>query len=344
MKTIPPAAGSASPPPRPEVRTAVERRRTVQMLMAAAASAALWGCGGGGGSDDAAAPPTAPTTPAPSPVAPPPASGGNPAPTVGRQVPAPVIGVTVDDISNLSAITTALSKLSRMPTTRIVFDEHQPASSYRAATEAIHQVSYVMGEILDSQYMDTETVQGYLKRAENYYATLGDVVDIWEIGNEINGEWLGKNEDVVAKMTGAYDLAKSQGRATALTLYYNEGCWEKRSNEMFTWTAANVPARMRQGLDYVWLSYYEEDCNGLKPDWDAVFTRLSAMFPDARLGFGEVGTTQSDKAEYLRRYYALKPPVANYVGGYFWWYFKQDMVPYTQPLWSVFNAVIGEQR
>lgn len=257
-------------------------------------------------------------------------------------MPLPLYGVTVDDVSGLPSITEALSKLSRTPTTRIVFDEFQPASSYRQAAVAIHQVSYVMGEILDSQYMNTVSVQGYLDRTSEYLSTLGDMVDIWEIGNEINGEWLGKNVDVVAKMSGAYDLAKSQGRTAALTLYYNQDCWSNPSNEMFTWAQSNIPDRMKLGLDYVLVSYYEEDCNNLKPDWNAVFAKLSAMFPNSKLGFGEVGTSNAlTKAAYLQRYYALKPPVANYVGGYFWWYFREDMVPYTQPLWSTLNDAIA---
>ena len=260
----------------------------------------------------------------------------------GRTVPTPIYGVTVDDISGLSDITQSLSRLSRTPTTRIVFDEYVPASYYRKAAVEINKVSYVMGEILDSFYMNTVNVQGYKDRTNEYLSTLGDVVDIWEIGNEINGEWLGNNTDVVAKMTGAYDIVKGQGRTTALTLYYNKDCWSKSSNEMFTWTEANVPARMRQGLDYVLISYYEEDCNNLKPDWNAVFTRLATLFPSAKLGFGEVGTSKADKkAAYLQSYYALKPPVANYVGGYFWWYFRQDMVPYTQPLWNTLNNAIA---
>ena len=254
----------------------------------------------------------------------------------------PLYGVTVDDVDDLPAITESLSRLSRMPTTRIVFDEYQPASDYRKAAVAINKVSYVMGEILDSQYLTTVNVQGYLDRTREYLAALGDVVDIWEIANEINGEWLGNNADVVAKMSGAYDIAKGQGRTTALTLYYNQDCWSKRSNEMFTWAQANIPERMKQGLDYVLVSYYEEDCNNLKPDWNAVFQRLSTMFPQARLGFGEVGTSKAaDKAAYLQRYYALKPPVPNYVGGYFWWYFKQDMVPSTKPLWTTLNQAMA---
>ena len=346
------------------------RLAVVRALMAAAAASALGACGGGSDSSAASTPvatspspatsgtesatpapsPTPTPSPSPSPAATPVASP-TPAPTssaiapttgAGRAVPLPLYGVTVDDISGLSSITEALSRLSRTPTTRIVFDEYQAASSYRAATVAINKVSYVMGEILDSQYLTTVNVQGYLDRTNEYLSTLGDVVDIWEIGNEINGEWLGTNSDVVAKMTGAYDIVKGQGRTTALTLYYNQDCWSKKSNEMFTWAAANIPQRMKQGLDYVLVSYYEEDCNNLKPDWNAVFTQLSAMFPNSRLGFGEVGTSSaSQKAAYLQRYYALKPPVANYVGGYFWWYFREDMVPYTKALWSTLNEAIA---
>lgn len=253
----------------------------------------------------------------------------------------PVYGVTVDDISNLPAITTALSKLPKKMTTRIVYDEWQPASDYRNATVAINRVSNVMGEILDSSAMDQYSVSQYLDRTKEYLGTLGDVVNIWEIGNEINGEWLGNNADVVAKMTGAYDIAKAQGKTTALTLYYNKDCWSNPNNEMFKWTAANVPARMRQGLDYVLVSYYEEDCNGLKPDWQTVFQQLSAMFPYSKVGFGETGTTTTDKATYLTRYYTMQISVPNYIGGYFWWYGKEDLMPYTKPLWTTLYKAIG---
>ena len=260
----------------------------------------------------------------------------------GRAVPSPIYGVTVDDISGLNEITKSLSKLSKMPTTRIVFDENVAPSYYRDATVAINKVSYVMGEILDSYYVKTLTVPGYLDRTSQYLNALGDVVDIWEVGNEINGEWLGNNADVVAKMSGSYDMVKSQNKTAALTLYYNQDCWSKPSNEMFAWANANVPSRMKQGLDYVFISYYEADCNGLKPNWPAVFQKLATMFPNSKIGFGEVGTsTRAQKADYLTRYYTMKINVPKYVGGHFWWYFRQDMVPSTKPLLSTLNSAIS---
>ena len=260
----------------------------------------------------------------------------------GRAIPSPIYGVTVDDISGLNEITKSLSKLSKMPTTRIVFDENVAPNYYREATVAINKVSYVMGEILDSYYVKTLTVPGYLDRTSQYLNALGDVVDIWEVGNEINGEWLGKNADVVAKMSGAYDMVKSQNKTAALTLYYNEDCWSRPANEMFTWSNANVPSRMKQGLDYVFISYYEADCNGLKPNWPVVFQKLATMFPNSKIGFGEVGTAaRSQKADYLTRYYTMKINVPKYVGGHFWWYFRQDMVPSTKPLLSTLNSAIS---
>lgn len=256
-------------------------------------------------------------------------------------IPSPMVGVTIDNIGNLSAILTSLKSISIVPTTRIVFDEFMPATYYKDATTKIRDASYVMGELLDSYYVRQYSVQSYLDRTKEYVNALGDSVDIWEIGNEINGEWLGTTPDVVAKMTGAYDIVKSQGKTAELTLYYNKDCWSNPSNEMFTWAQKNVPDRMKQGLDYVLVSFYEDDCNGIKPDWPQVFNQLQSMFPNAKLGFGEVGTIdKTKKAEYITRYYTKQISNPNYVGGYFWWYFYQDMVPNTQPLLETLNQAV----
>jgi hypothetical protein len=65
------------------------------------------------------------------------------------------------------------------------------------------------------------------------------------------------------------------------------------------------------------------------------------MFPNSKIGFGECGTTTANKAAYISRYYKMNITTPNYVGGYFWWYFKQDCVPYTNSLWTTFNNAIA---
>jgi hypothetical protein len=143
-------------------------------------------------------------------------------------------------------------------------------------------------------------------------------------------------------MKAAYDIVKLGGGRTALTLYYNPQCWEKPSHEMFRWATQNIPDRLKQGLDYVWVSYYEEDCNNYQPNWQDVMSRVSRLFPNSKVGIGECGTRQADKkAELVKRYYTLKLNLPSFVGGYFWWYFKQDMVPKTQPPWNTLNTAIS---
>lgn len=255
---------------------------------------------------------------------------------VRRDIPNPLYGVTVDSVDNLQEIVTSLQSLARKPTARIVFDEVPPAQ-YVTPVSKIHEVSYVMGELLDSYYFKKYSVAEYSERTRQYLDALGSNVDIWEVGNEINGAWLGDTPTVVAKMTTAYDLVKERNGRTALTLYHDQS-----SEGMLAWANEHVPQRMKQGLDYVLVSFYEDDQGGIKPDWPMVFGRLAKMFPNSKIGFGEVGTKHYGlKESYIDRYYTMQVPEPNFVGGYFWWYFKQDMVPNTKPLWRELNNVLA---
>lgn len=257
--------------------------------------------------------------------------------TPQRDIPTPLYGVTIDDTSRLHAIVDSLKSLSQKPTTRIVFDEWVAARDYVESVNEIHDVSYVMGEVLDSYYVKDYSVKQYLKRTEEYMDTLGSKVDIWEIGNEINGNWLGKTSDVVAKMTGSYDLVEARGGKTALTFFHYLS-----TKKMLNWAEKNVPKRMKQGVDYVFVSYY--DYRKDKLNWNKIFKRFGVMFPNAKLGFGEVGTEKHAlKKSRLKHYYTMKIDHPNYVGGYFWWYGKQDMVPKYKPLWKTLNNVIANK-
>jgi hypothetical protein len=253
-----------------------------------------------------------------------------------------IYGLTIDDVSRLNDITVSLEKLPVKPTTRIVFDENVPAKEYLASAAAISEVSYVMGEVLDSYYMKDYSVSAYSTRVQDYLNTLDDIVDIWEIGNEINGDWLGPPDAVVTKLNNAYEQVHSRGKNTAITLYYNKNCVDDRKFEMFNWVNTYMPKALRDELDYVFVSYYEDDCEDLQPNWQAVFDSLHVLFPNSKLGIGECGTKFKNlKEDYMKRYYSMKVTTPNFVGGYFWWYFRQDCVPYTKPLWGVFNKLLG---
>jgi hypothetical protein len=198
-----------------------------------------------------------------------------------------------------------------------------------------------MGEILDSYYMKEYSVKQYIERTEEYLNAFRENVDIWETGNEANGEWLGSTDSVIEKIYGSYKIIKQNNKPAALTLYYNYNCLDSPKNEMFRWVNENLPEEMKAGLDYVFISYYEDDCNGYQPEWQQVFDSLHVLFPNSKLGIGECGTEkQNKKSEYINRYYSMRITTPNYIGGYFWWYYREDCVPKSKPLWEVIENAI----
>lgn len=249
-------------------------------------------------------------------------------------------GVTLDRLKSMDQVVDALHSFAVTPITRVVFDPGVKAKDYRSALEQIRGVSFVLGELMDSFDFKNISTADYLKRVKEYVATLGDVVDIWEFGNEVNGEWLGPADEVMAKITEAFQYLHGQGCKTALTLYYNAPCIDKAEHEMFRWLET-LPLGVKMGVDYALISYYEQDCNNVRPDWPVVFQRLGVVFPTAKLGFGEVGTVKASlKESYLRTYYTLKINHPRYIGGGYWWYFFKDMVPKSRPLWTTLNNVM----
>ncbi len=251
-------------------------------------------------------------------------------------------GVTIDDITSMTQIVRSLSHLPRRPWVRIVFDPGIGPAGYRDAVDRIAAVGDVLAEPVDSSAVAGYTPAGYRQRFGRYVAAFAGEVAAWDVGNEVNGDWLGPAALVRRDIAGAYQVVRDAGGRTALTLSYEPGC----GTDMFAWASANVSAAMRNGLDYLLVSYYADDCGGYQPgdsEWTRVFARLHRMFPRARLGFGEVGTHQGDtaatKLATLNRYYRLRIGVPGYIGGCFWWYYAEDMLPYQHnPLWDALAA------
>jgi hypothetical protein len=118
---------------------------------------------------------------------------------------------------------------------------------------------------------------------------------------------------VSAKLTEAYRQVTAWHGRTALTLYDNTGCGDGASElSPLAFSRRYVPTAVRDGLDYVFLSYYEDGCNDIRPSaatWTAYFRDLHALYPHAL------------------------------VGGYFWWYYVEDCLPYAaKPLWRALRA------
>lgn len=245
-----------------------------------------------------------------------------------------------------------LAQLPKKPTVRVVFDKNANPASYIPALQQLRSVAYIMGQVLDSSHLKDFNTTTYRARAVNYYDTLGGLVDVWEVGNEINGDWTGYPNGadgpnpsqsaadrlaVGAKIAAAFDEAKARGLKTAVTFYKehpgpdSQGNGELPPYELFRWVAENLPDRVRTGIDYAFLSYYD---NPALYDWTSYFTRMASTFPNAKVGFGEIGGwgtgstqagTHSGSLQAIHDFYGLiEPTVPSFVGGYFYWYYCSD--------------------
>ncbi|NPT39787.1 hypothetical protein GNZ12_00295 [Paraburkholderia sp. 1N] len=278
---------------------------------------------------------------------------------------APVYGVTLDDLTKLDAIVTSLSNLPYRPTVRVVFDPGTSAADYYAPLLRLHAVANVMGEVMDSYYFPTD-LSTYTARTQELVSTLKNTVDVWEIANEINGEWLRNNPDgtntvvnseetqIGQMVAAANSIVKAAGGKTAVTLYYNDdskgnNCWEKPQDYWKTWPTSFLPAAVRQATDYALFSYYPyQDCPGLSPSWSADFTALETIFPNAKVGFGEIGTSDTSapasvQQNLIKTYYPMVDSMADpkFIGGFFWWYYAEEMIPYsTSTYWQLLRQTI----
>ncbi len=178
-------------------------------------------------------------------------------------------------------------------------------------------LAFVMAELVDSDIEsstkcftaldEAKSVAAYLERTKKMYEKLGKYVDIWEIGNEVNGDWFGgsvignvKNEKrrkiVVGQLKAAYDflsakkleiernnqLLKKEDKfpRTAITFYFNgdgkkRNSYENINDGMLRWIRGignhfidkNNKKITFANLDYLLVSYYPDD-NFYEPNGD----------------------------------------------------------------------------
>ena len=266
---------------------------------------------------------------------------------------APIYGVTLDDLTKFNAIIASLQNLPYRPTVRVVFDPGTSAADYYPYIVKLHQYAYVMGEMYDSYYFPTD-LSTYTARAQELVSTLGSNVDVWEIANEINGEWLRNDptgptstatteEQQIGQMVqSAYNVVKSAGGKVAVTMYYNQdpsgnNCWELPMDNWRTWPTQFLSSTVRNGTDYALFSYYPyQDCPGLNPSWKNDFAALESLFPNAKVGFGEIGTSSTSapwsvQSNLIKTYYPMVGTLNDpkFIGGFFWWNYVEQMLPYS---------------
>lgn len=267
-------------------------------------------------------------------------------------------GVTIDRTDNYETILDSVAALTAgtgvQPIVRIVFDEFVPAGDYVPMVGYAQAVGVrVMGEILDSAAMDQTTLATFQARVAEYVDTFPQI-DVWEIGNEVNGEWLGS--DVVAKIeyAAAYVKQADPTDTTLLTLFWQIGTGEP-DHAVFDWAAANVSSALWANVDVIGLSVYVGTAP-LGMSLDEVFGRLLAMYPNQQFVISETdygsadttnawwwGNPSAPNAVVRRRFarwmYRVALGYDRSPAGVFWWNYTTEMAP-PSDLWDDLRDLI----
>jgi hypothetical protein len=167
------------------------------------------------------------------------------------------------------------------------------AQSYLPAVKALSEVATVLGCVYDSVTLSDTRLAEIELRTQAYVKVLGAYVKVWEVGNEINGDWLvGEFESPIVKVRAIHNIVTKRGHETALCFFFGRNFIEEF--QIIPWVNKNIPPgdSLRSNTDYVLLSYYDNEANNgpvSNVDCDPVFQDLKAAFPNAKVGFGECG-------------------------------------------------------
>lgn len=245
-------------------------------------------------------------------------------------------GLTIDDAwyddTDLKDVAGGLKNLKVRPTVRIVMSREKAPGEYVKLFQTVAKYADIMACPVDSSEMKNfKDKESYLKRFKDSYEKLSGYVSIWEVGNEINGtEWIKQNPElIVGKISSAVDFIKSKDKKIGLTLY----CTDSPRKDMIDWMKKYILGKLAKSVDYCFVSYYEDDNDGYKPEWKSIFNELGEIFPSALLGIGECGNisekaTNESKIAMAKKYYGMPKYHERFIGEYFWWNWVEDCIPH----------------
>jgi hypothetical protein len=229
--------------------------------------------------------------------------------------------ITIDNPWVSDLIVKTLKPFNKKVGVRIVCDLGVDISEYTEHFKNIKSVTnFLMAEICDSASMKLLDPEQFKERTKTIKDTLGSYIDVYEIGNEVNGDWLGISTE--QKIKNAQDVLLD--KKMAITFYSCES--DNWIHWIVTnWMVSNVD--LVRKCQYVFLSEYPQDNNGYRTDFNDFFNFISNIHPNCQIGYGECGTNvKSMKVKEFNYYYksqhAKFKSNPRYFGGYFWWYQK----------------------
>jgi hypothetical protein len=247
-------------------------------------------------------------------------------------------GATFDTITGgIADLKTAASLYPKDGWLRICFDPGEKPEYYTVEIARAHELGLrIVGQILDSSEMRHWSVAAFERRTREYVDALPEV-DEWETGNEVNGNWLGSIQSVVAKTRYASKYVKDHTRARVLVTLYWELGDGSLANAIFNWARANMGSIVPY-VDDVGISLYPRQ-NPMGEPFDRVVRLLHAAFPQQRIMITELdydhgkgwwwGSPDSivpqGRDAVARTYQSAIMGYRYSGGGTFWWYFVEEV-------------------
>lgn len=251
------------------------------------------------------------------------------------------------------------------------YSDRHSFNEYDSIVHALRAKGFrIMGCVLDTaQWPRTLTPEAYAARTSNLVLHFSRLIRSWEVGSELNGDWLGGARqplglDAVFKIytAGAAAVKKAEpSLETVATLYWWDSTAPDYDHSLEGWLKRFVPEGFGKNLDVATVSLWPED-NPVGMAFERPFELLHEALPDKRLMLGSFGYVER---EALKGYWWLDPAdvdgarkdlVILYTAaacamprslcGGFWWQTLEQMLPPGEQrptdLFSVYKRNLGQ--
>ena len=186
-------------------------------------------------------------------------------------------------------------------------------NEYDAAIAALRKRKIkVLGAILDTaQWPKTLTPEAYAERVKNIVLHYKGQVSSWEVGSEINGNWLGGASEPLSldSVFRIYSAGAAKAKEldpateTTATLYWWEATAPDRAHSLSGWLKRYVPHGFDKNVDMIGLELYPED-SPVGMALERAFDATADALPGQKLMLSSFGYVEKDR---LKGYWWLAP-------------------------------------